>query len=234
MRNLENSVGVSVIIAAAGMSRRMGEGINKQFLMLGDMPVLVRTLLQFVAHEQVREVIVVTQEGALLSVRDLIKEYNIPKVKAIVPGGETRQDSVRMGLEYVTESVVLIHDGARPLISRDEIDRVIGALKTRQGAAVGVPVKDTIKRVNDQGIIIETPERKDLVQIQTPQGFHTAVIYEAHHRAKELGLSVTDDCALAEHMGIDVQVVMGSYRNIKITTPEDIAVGLGLLRENGF
>ncbi len=234
MRNLENSIGVSVIIAAAGMSRRMGEGINKQFLMLGDMPVLVRTLLQFVAHEQVREVIVVTQEGALLSVRDLIKEYNIPKVKAIVPGGETRQDSVRMGLEHVTESIVLIHDGARPLISRDEIDRVIGALKTRQGAAVGVPVKDTIKRVNDQGIIIETPERKDLVQIQTPQGFHTAVIYEAHHRAKELGLSVTDDCALAEHMGIDVQVVMGSYRNIKITTPEDIAVGLGLLRENGF
>lgn len=224
---MNKTTAVSVVIAAAGMSSRM-QGINKQFLLLDGIPVLARTLSAFDSINEINEIIIVVQESEILVVSDLVKDFNIKKVKAIVPGGSTRQESVLNGLKHVISQKVLIHDGARPFISKEEILNVISALDSYDAAAVGVNAKDTIKRVNND-VITETLDRNNLVQIQTPQGFKTDVILSAHNKAKSECIEVTDDCALAEFCGIDVKVIYGNYNNIKITTPEDIAIARGIL-----
>ena len=219
---------ISAIIAAAGMSSRM-QGINKQFLMLDGIPVLARTLSVFDSINEIDEIIVVVQESEILVVSDLVKDFSINKIKAIIPGGSTRQESVLNGLEHVTSQKVLIHDGARPFITKKEIIGLISSLDSYDAAAVGVKAKDTIKRVDKNGVIVETLNRDELIQIQTPQGFKTDIILSAHKKAISNDIEVTDDCALAELCGISVKVVFGSYNNIKITTPEDVAIAKGIL-----
>ena len=221
---------VSAVIAAAGSGSRMKSSVNKQFLLLDGIPVLAHTLKVFQDAEVIDEIVIVASEKELLSIGELVDKYNITKVKEITKGGATRQESVKCGLEKISGSRVLIHDGARPFVTKDQIEEVAQRLLYCSAAAVGVKVKDTIKRVNKDNVIVETLDREELVQIQTPQGFVSDVIIDAHNRAEKEGILVTDDCALAEYMGIDVYVVEGSSRNIKITVPEDLEIGEAFLK----
>ena len=221
---------VSAVIAAAGSGSRMKSSVNKQFLLLDGIPVLAHTLKVFQNAEIIDEIVIVASEKELLSIGELVDKYNITKVKSITKGGATRQESVKCGLEKISGSRVLIHDGARPFVTEKQIEEVAQRLLYCSAAAVGVKVKDTIKRVNKDNVIVETLDREELVQIQTPQGFVSNVIIDAHNRAEKEGILVTDDCALAEYMGIDVYVVEGSSRNIKITVPEDLEIGEAFLK----
>ena len=221
---------VSAVIAAAGSGSRMKSSVNKQFLLLDGIPVLAHTLKVFQNAEIIDEIVIVASEKELLSIGELVDKYNITKVKSITKGGATRQESVKCGLEKISGSRVLIHDGARPFVTIKQIEEVAQKLLYCSAAAVGVKVKDTIKRVNKDNVIVETLDREELVQIQTPQGFVSDVIIDAHNRAEKEGILVTDDCALAEYMGIDVYVVEGSSRNIKITVPEDLEIGEAFLK----
>ena len=221
---------VSAVIAAAGSGSRMKSSVNKQFLLLDGIPVLAHTLKVFQNAEIIDEIVIVASEKELLSIGELVDKYNITKVKSITKGGATRQASVKCGLEKISGSRVLIHDGARPFVTIKQIEEVAQKLLYCSAAAVGVKVKDTIKRVNKDNVIVETLDREELVQIQTPQGFVSNVIIDAHNRAEKEGILVTDDCALAEYMGIDVYVVEGSSRNIKITVPEDLEIGEAFLK----
>lgn len=219
------------VIAAAGSGSRMKNEVNKQFLLLDGVPVLAYTLRAFDRAAAIDEVIVVTRPQDILIVSDLVREFGIQKATAILPGGETRQESVRRGLASVgKDDLVLIHDGARPLVSPGLIDRIADALHTAEAVAPGVPVKDTIKEVGADGRIAKTLDRASLVQIQTPQGFRSGLLHAAHAQALRDGVAATDDCTLLEALGVAVTVIPGEYTNIKITTPEDLAVAEGLLR----
>ena len=221
----------SVLVVAAGNSSRMGEKGNKQFLCLKDKPVLAYTLAVFEGLEEVSEIIVATRTEDIPAVKALAENYAISKLKAVVSGGKTRQESVFLGLKAVNEEYVLIHDGARPFVTEEEIKAVLEALSDYDAALPGVPVKDTIKRVDENGEAVETLQREELMAVQTPQGFRTKVIFDAHKKVSDDGVAVTDDASVAEYMGIPVKVVKGSYQNIKITTPEDLVLAQAILSE---
>jgi len=224
---------VSVVVVAAGNSSRMG-GINKQFLFFGETPVLVHTLRAFCTLPEIGEIIVVTRAEDCNAVASMLDTHAITKVKAIVPGGQSRQESVCLGLAHVGADKVLIHDGARPFVTKQEILDVIAALYECDAAVVGVPVKDTVKRVNPDGTVIETVPRNELMAVMTPQGFTTSVIQKAYQKANADGVALTDDTSAAEYAGVPVRVLLGSYQNIKITTPEDISHGEAICRERGL
>lgn len=231
MKNKENSLASAVIVAAGNSSRMKMDG-SKQFLMISGIPVLARTLLAFDRAANIADVTLVTREQDMMLIWDMVREYQIKKVTSVVPGGSFRQESVFIGLCEAREERVLIHDGARPLIAAEEIESVVRALDHCRAAALGVAVKDTIKEVDENGTVIRTVPRERLVQMQTPQGFYTKEIIEAHKRAQREQMAVTDDCALFEFLHIPVQVLPGRYQNIKITTPEDIALAEVLLGQN--
>ena len=220
----------SVIVVAAGNAARMG-GIDKQFICIGGVPVLIRSLQSFEACPSIRETIVVTKEEAIPALHQMAAEYQLQKIRTIVTGGKTRQQSVERGMrEIFKESgLVAIHDGARPFVLPDDIEACIAAARQSGAAALGVPAKDTIKQVDNQGRIIATPERQSLYLAQTPQVFSVSVYKNAMTKAHAAGLDFTDDCQLLEYAGIPVQMIKGSYSNIKITTPEDLAIAAGLL-----
>lgn len=215
---------VSCILAAAGKGSRMQADVNKIFLEYGGMPVLAHTLLAFERSEAIREMIIVTAPGDILGCKDIAEEFNIKKLKTIVPGGERRQDSVRFALRETSPQaeLVLIHDAARPLVTGTVINGVIDAALKHGAAAAGVPCKSTLKLADDRGIIASTPDRSHLFEIQTPQGFKRDLIIRAHKHAQEHDLLGTDDCYLAEQLGAEVKITEGDYRNIKITTPDDL------------
>ena len=218
----------SAIIVAAGMSSRM-EGINKQFLSLDGVPVLARTINAFEKVNGIKEIVLVVRDTELFIASDLVKDYGFKKVTAIIPGGNTRQQSVFNGLKNATCPLTLIHDGARPFISKSIIERILSELENNIAVAPGVTPKDTIKILDENGFIVNTPDRESLTCIQTPQGFVTEEILKAHQYAQDKNINATDDCALMEQLNIPVKVIKGSYKNIKITTPEDIAVALKIL-----
>ena len=228
----------SVIIVAAGNSTRMGTGQNKQFICLNNIPVIVRTLKAFSGLPEIHSITVVTRECDIETMLNYINEYKIPKVTSVIKGGDTRQESVLCGLKAQSLSDndnILIHDGARPFIHKENILAVIGALNSGKykAAAVGVPPKDTIKQVDDEGIIVNTPDRSSLISIQTPQGFKFGLIMKAHLEADSKGISVTDDCAVAEAVTNEkIKVIEGDYNNIKITTPEDVVIGEKILENS--
>lgn len=215
------NTGISVVIPSAGNSTRMG-GANKQLMLLDNIPVLVHTVRRFSRLPVISEIIIVTRESDIPVIQNLADVYHLSKISKIIAGGDTRQESVFLGLKQVKFSKVLIHDGARPLVSGKNIFDLIKKLDDCNAAALGVPVKDTIKKVSKDGVIKETLNRSELVQIQTPQGFNTKIILDAHRYAAENNISATDDCMLAESVGIPVYIVPGEYSNIKVTTPEDI------------
>ncbi len=217
---------VSCIIAAAGKGSRMQADINKIFLEFAEQPVLGHTLLAFEKNDAIDEIIIVTSECDLLGCKDIAEEFGIQKLKSITLGGALRQDSVRNALKEVSPEaeIVLIHDAARPLVSPNVIENVIQDVLLYEAAAPGVPCKNTLKEADTDGLICNTPDRSKLFEIQTPQGFRKELIVRAHTLALENKLSGTDDCFLVEQLGAKVKISEGDYRNIKVTTPEDLLV----------
>jgi 2-C-methyl-D-erythritol 4-phosphate cytidylyltransferase len=227
-------VKIGVIICAAGQGKRMGLGRNKQFLELEEKPLLIHTLQQWEACEQISDVTVVVGQGEEEQVQGLITASRLKKKYHTIVGGKERQDSVYQGLLSLHESfrpdVVLIHDGARPFITAEEIDNLLKTVQSRDAAVLAVPMKDTIKKVAQDGRIEETLDRNQLWAIQTPQAFRFSLIWDAHQKAQEEGILATDDAALVERVGTPVYIVQGSYNNIKLTTPEDIDMAEFLLQ----
>jgi len=224
---------VAVIIVAAGRGSRMESDRNKVLLPIRGIPILVRTVKAFSESGMVHQFLLVIGEEDRLEVSALLEKWCPDVPVKLVYGGAERQESVHHGLMALegSESVVLIHDGARPFIGQNAIRACIQAVWTMGAACVGVPVKDTIKRVDMLDMVIETPDRAFLWQVQTPQGFKPDIILKAHQQAVFDGFRGTDDAVLVERMGIKVRMIMGGYGNIKITTPEDLAYAEAILAE---
>lgn len=211
---------VGAVIAAAGSSSRMG-GRDKLAEPLDGIPVILRTLAAVEAVPEIREIVVVTREDRVEEYRRLLGQCS--RLRAVVPGGSTRQESVRNGVRALSPDCTLaaIHDGARPLVTPEVFARCIEAARNCGAATAAVPVKDTIKLADEAGRVLDTPDRSRLWAVQTPQIFDRERYLRAAEEAERRGLSCTDDCQLFEAMGWEVQLVMGDYRNLKLTTPED-------------
>ncbi len=224
----QNQKGVPVIVVAGGSSTRMGQ--NKQLINLCGLPVLVRTLKVFEQCDDISNIILVASSETVLEYQTLCEKYMLSKVFDIVTGGQNRQESVLCGMNCLKESdkFVLIHDGARPLVTNDVISRVINGLKTYSAVTPVVKVKDTIKQIAENGEVIKTVKRDDLVQVQTPQGVEVQK-YLAALKNKDLNL-FTDDVSIFEAAGEKVLTVFGDYKNIKITTPDDVIVAEAFLK----
>ncbi len=223
----------TAVIVAAGKGKRMGTEISKQFLPLCGREILAHTVEKFEKAENIRDIILVTGMDSLQDVQDMVQEYGWEKVISVTAGGKERQDSVWNGLQEVSEDteIVLIHDGVRPFVTEDVLNLSIGTAIEMGGCVAGVPAKDTIKVCDAENIAVATPDRSTLWQIQTPQTFRKSLIVKAYEEAKQSGFIGTDDASLAENSGYPVKVIMGSYRNIKITTKEDLLIGEAFLRE---
>jgi 2-C-methyl-D-erythritol 4-phosphate cytidylyltransferase len=216
---------VSLVVVAAGKGTRMNMNVNKQYIEVCGIPILARTLKTFDDANCIDEIILVVHCDDILYCREkIIDTNNYRKIKCVVTGGETRQDSVFNGLKEVAQDsdVVLIHDGARPFIDEESIVRCIEAAKQFGAATVAVPVKDTIKSADSEGFVNSTLDRSTLWSIQTPQAFRYNIIMESHEQALKDGYIGTDDTVLAERLGYRTKLVMGTYNNIKITTKEDL------------
>ncbi|MCF6179768.1 MAG: 2-C-methyl-D-erythritol 4-phosphate cytidylyltransferase [Geopsychrobacter sp.] len=226
----------TVLIPAAGMGRRMGAGLNKQYLQLAGRSILARTLELFQRHPAIHHIypIIPADEIAFFTEK-ILPDLNLNKLAKIIAGGKERQDSVRNGLQQLQldqipqDAVVLIHDGVRPLLNPALIPLLIDTAVLKDGAVVGVPVKDTIKEV-EQELILGTPERSRLWQVQTPQAFRFAILWQAYQKAAEDNFCGTDDASLVERLGLKVAMLEGDYRNLKITTPEDLLIAEALLK----
>ncbi len=222
------------LIPAAGMGKRMGASINKQYLLLDGLPIVARTISVFEKSRLIDAIYLVIPADEIPYCREhVVEACGFKKVVAIVPGGKERQNSVMNGLNAMREAVadndvILIHDGVRPLVTEAMLRESIEVASRRDGALVAVPVKDTIKSVRD-GIVQGTPLRENLWQAQTPQTFRFGLIHAAHLAAEAEGFIGTDDASLIERRGGEVCIVRGDYRNIKITTPEDLVLAEAFL-----
>ena len=209
---------------------RMGR-MDKQLVLLGGAPVLIHTLQRIGSCPSVREIIVVTREQSIPVLHQMVADFGLQKIRTIVTGGQTRQQSVRNGFREISaqSQFVAIHDGARPLVRPEDVEACIAAARESGAATLGVQVKDTIKQVDESGKIVSTPDRSVLYAAQTPQVFSVASYGIAAEKADIADRDFTDDCQLMEYAGMPVRMVKGSYDNIKITTPEDLAIAEGLL-----
>ena len=223
-----------VIVVAAGNSTRMA-GINKQFAEIGGIPVIVRTLLQFENSEYISRIIVVTKPDNILGIQSLAEQYNISKLSDVICGGNTRQESVANGLERLesNETNVLIHDGARPFVDGEIISLVALALENYKAVTCAVKVKDTIKQIDQTGLVIKTVPRESLVSVQTPQGLNVSDYKNAIEKIGDIS-AFTDDTSIMEAAGYEVFTVPGSYKNFKITTPEDMFIAEAYLKEENL
>lgn len=221
---------VGAVVVAAGESRRMA-GIDKVLVPLLGRPLIAYTVQVLEEHPAVQEVVLVVARSKVSAVRSLVAAQGWRKITHVCPGGRRRQDSVWSGLERLGPCQwVLVHDGARPCLDLAIIDRGLEAV-TRVGAAVAaVPVKDTAKVVSSEGLVESTLPRDSLWGAQTPQFFRADLLIDAHRRCSE---DVTDDASMAERAGHSVTVFMGSYENVKVTTPEDLVVAEAILRSRG-
>lgn len=223
----------SVIIVAAGKGKRMGGNLSKQFLKLEKKEILAHTVDRFEEFSKIQEIILVTGKENVKTVKTMVKDYGWKKVASVVAGGKERQDSVKCGLHALSErsKIVLIHDGVRPFVTEDMIDRSIDTAQKMGGCVLGVAAKDTMKICDENGMVVETPKRSILWQIQTPQTFRRELIEQAYEKAEKDGFLGTDDASVAEYAGAEIKVIQGSYQNIKITTREDLFVGACFLKE---
>lgn len=224
------------VVVAAGKGTRMGAADRKPFLPLAGKPVVVHTLEALTRAGMAEIVLVVGAEDVARAER-LCAEHRLDSVRRVVPGGAERQHSVREGLLRLTADWALVHDGVRPFVTPEVIRRCVQAARETGGAVAAVPVKDTIKRADEDGLVAETPDRSRLWAVQTPQVFRRAALAAAIDAALAAGFVGTDDAAAAERAGIPVRLVMGDYRNIKLTTPEDLALAEcwmnGMMTEEG-
>ena len=220
---------VCAVIVAAGSSRRMG-GENKLLLEIDGVPVLARTLSSFQKCAAIRDIVLVCREQDIMPYTELAKAFSIDKLCTVTRGGETRTESVLAGITAAPENAVLVavHDGARPLVSEAVITEAVTTAAEYGAAAPVVPVKDSIKRIEDGNIAADVA-RDTLAAVQTPQVVRKDLLRRALTSAAERGYSFTDDCAAVESLGTIVKATHGSYQNIKITTPEDILVAEALL-----
>ena len=218
----------AAVVPAAGSSTRMGQ--DKLLLPLGGQPVLLRTLGALSACPYITEIVVVTREELIVPIGQLCRDGGLDKVRKVIVGGATRSHSVLAGLGELSPDAELaaIHDGARPLVSQAVLEAVIRRAAECGAAAPAVPVKDTVKRARD-GLVAATLDRAELRAVQTPQVFQTDLIKTALARALAEGAELTDDCAAVERLGIGVALTEGDYCNLKLTTPEDLAVAEALL-----
>ena len=217
------------VIVAAGSASRMG-GIDKVMAELEGEPMICRTVRTFQQCDAIKEIVIVTREDLVIPIGELCREMF--KVKAVVVGGNSRQESVEHGLKALSEKVRLaaVHDGARPLVTVELIDRVARAAHSYGAAAPAIPVKDTIKVV-EGGLVKETPDRQTLRAVQTPQIFDVDLLRGALAKAKRDGAELTDDCSAVERLKMSVRIVEGDERNLKVTTPMDLKIAQMLLEE---
>ena len=217
----------TAIVLAAGSGKRMNSKVHKQYLIIQDRPVLYYSLKAF-EDSAVDEIVLVVGKGEEKFCRkEIVDKYGISKVKAIVEGGKERYHSVFEGLKQTSDAdYVLIHDGARPFVNQDIIRRCMQEVQKYQACVVGMPVKDTIKIADEEGYAKQTPDRKNVWVVQTPQTFSYALIYEAYEEMlKTEDTAITDDAMVLERIkGKKSKLIEGSYRNIKITTPEDLLI----------
>jgi 2-C-methyl-D-erythritol 4-phosphate cytidylyltransferase len=230
---------VYAIVPSAGIGKRFGVEKNKPFFLLDGKPILVWCLEVLQSMPEITEIIPVVKEDDLEATGELADKYDLGKIRRIVPGGAERQDSVYNGLQAITDEkgLVLIHDGGRPFADREMFLDAIGLVEGCDGVIAAVRVKDTIKEIEPAGkgakgapIVRRTLDRELLYAVQTPQVFPVSTIKDAHEKARKEKYYGTDDAALVERYGGRIMISEGSYRNIKITTPEDIIIGEALLR----
>ena len=223
----------SAVIPAAGSSSRMG-GENKLLSEIGGMPVIVRTVLAVAESDYISEIVVAVREEDLLTFAELFRAYEVPKPLKIVVGGESRMASVMAALSECDQrsDYVAVHDGARPLVTREVIDAAAAKAFVCSAAAPAVPVKDTIKIAVDH-VVKETPQRSTLFAVQTPQVFDIALLRAALQSALETHAAITDDCSAVERLGKEIYLTEGSYENIKITTPEDLLLAEAIWESRG-
>lgn len=221
-----------VVIVAAGTGSRMNMGINKQFIKLEGKEIIAYTIEKFYNNSNIEDIVVVVKEDeSEFFKKEILDKYNFKNIK-IAYGGKERQDSVYNGLKSLDKKcdIVLIHDGARPFVSDKIIDNCIEEVKEHKAIVVGVPVKDTIKVIDNDKNIVDTPNRSVLWAVQTPQTFDYNILLDAYKDAFKSGFYGTDDAMLVERIGYKVKMVEGSYNNIKITTKEDLSVGSQILK----
>lgn len=219
---MQNKIGV--VIVAAGKGTRMGQAVSKQYLPLAGKPIFVHTLQTFATHPQIDSIAIVVPTGDEKYVRQLVEQYECRKVDAVIAGGAERQHSVLRGLFALGEGIdlVLVHDAVRPFTTHETIDKVLREAVISGAAVTAVPVKDTIKIADEDGIVQSTPNRQSLWAVQTPQAFRLSLLIAAYEQAERDGYVGTDDASLVERLGSPVKLVQGEYTNLKITTPEDL------------
>jgi 2-C-methyl-D-erythritol 4-phosphate cytidylyltransferase len=215
------------IVVAAGKGTRMGGNQPKQFLELGGVPIIIHTLRRFEQCDSINEVIIVLPADATAGFSSLAEKFGLSKVSQVVAGGATRAQSVRGGLDAIgTAEIVAVHDGVRPFVTAHEIDRVVEAARENGAAVLVSPVSDTIKEIADD-FVTRTLPRGTLRRALTPQCFHYDILKRAYKRLDEIeaeGVDVSDDSLLVERLGLQVAIVEGSPRNVKITNEEDLAL----------
>lgn len=223
----------SVVVVAAGSSERMGG--DKMLMTLGAKPVIVRTLMAFQKSPVVDDIVVVTKQEKIMAIADMIKLYDISKVTQVISGGATRVESSLAGVSAVRRGakLIAIHDGARPLVSQELIERVVKEANEHISAVPVLPSTDTLKRVDSQGVIVEGVDRASVFRVQTPQVFDADIIKGALTKAVEKRLPITDDCSAVDMMGFSTYTVEGDAGNIKLTLPEDMVLAEAILKSRG-
>ena len=213
----------SAIIVCGGSSTRMN-GIDKMFSEVCGIPVAARSIMAFQTCGLINDIVVVVKKENMLKMQQLVTQYGLDKVTDIVEGGSCRQESVAKGLEQLTNNTdyVLIHDGARPFVTKDCIKRVIDGACEHSAVTCAVKLKDTVKVISKDGFVVKTPDRNSLISVQTPQGFSFELYKKAVNERKDSLSEFTDDCSVVESLGYPTYVVDGDYSNIKITTVEDL------------
>jgi 2-C-methyl-D-erythritol 4-phosphate cytidylyltransferase len=222
-----------LLIPAAGMGKRMGSDRNKLLLTLKGKPLLAWTLKAANDSKSIEWIGIMGQSYDFPIFAEIIAEVNLSKPVKLIQGGDTRQESVYNGLQGLPENAekVLIHDGARCLVTSELFDRCAQSLLQTQGLIAAIPVKDTIKIVNSDLVVIDTPPRENLWAAQTPQGFDVKLLKKCHAKGLNLGWEVTDDAALLEKCGFPVQIVTGEETNLKVTTPMDLTMAEFILQQ---
>ena len=224
----------TAIFPAAGQSRRMRSATNKNFLELADQPILIHTLLKFSKSDKIDNLIIAAASDEVVIIEEMLTNCKDLKPFQVVVGGSERQYSIANALKVVSDDcdVVLVHDAARPLVSVDTIDSVVEAAKIYGGAIAAMPEKNTIKIIDGNDFVVDTPPRSKLVSVQTPQGFKREIIMQAYEQAERDNFLGTDDASLVERLGYKVKIIKSDYKNIKITTPEDILIAEAFLRSD--
>ena len=224
----------SAVVLAAGSSERMND--DKIFMTLGSKSLLAHTLKALEDSRYVDEIVVVTRMEKVMEVADLCKNNNISKARKVIRGGATRMESALAGVSETRPGakLIAIHDGARPFVTEDVISRTVYAAQKHMAAAPVIPSTDTLKAVDENGMITGTVDREHTVRIQTPQIFDADLIKGALTKAASIGLSITDDCAAIEMMGVKPYTVEGDVDNIKLTTPQDLILASAIIQKRGM